>query len=238
LFIVGNITGNIFFELIDNKPFLRLLLMAGKPRPIKGLRVILWRENATKFFPYLQKGSEIGVIGQLTMRQFKGNWITEVEANHLILMRNINWENGDVSKEEMMPVLSSSFVVGKLEEDPYFEWRSKDKEGPALPSDSSRYAYMHLSLGNEDHLHGLGVSIYGTLAQVAHPYLRAGSVVAIDGHFQTKHKENRPNTIDLTAEHVAFLENINWEAGKAAQKRLMDADAAPEIAEGAQIIEA
>jgi single-stranded DNA-binding protein len=226
VFIVGNITGNIFFDVLGDRPFLRLLLMAGKPRPIKGLRIVLWGDNAMKFFPYLQKGSEIGVIGQLTMREYAGKWITEVEANHLILLRNINWENGEAPKEELLPVLSSSFVVGKLEEDTYFEWRSNGREGRASPDDSQRYAFMHFLLGNGDRLRGVGVSVYGTLAQIAHPYLRMGSLIAVDGHLQTKIKENGPKTLEVTAEHIAFLENINWEAGTAAQKRMMEDGAA------------
>lgn len=226
IFIVGNITGNIYFEVVNNKPYLRLLLMAGKPRRITGLRIILTGDNARRFFPYLKKGSEIGVIGLLTTREHGGKWITEVDATHLILLRNINWENGEAKREEMLPSMSSSFLVGTIEEDPYFEWRSSNREGQAAQDNSERYAYLHLSIGNGDRLRGLGVSVHGTLAQISHPYLRVGSVVAIDGHFQTRGKEGGPKTIELTAEHIAFLDDINWEAGAAAQQRMVEQEEA------------
>jgi single-stranded DNA-binding protein len=232
VFIVGNITGNIFFEVVNNKPYLRLLLMAGKPRRITGLRIVLTGDNARKFFPYLKKGSEIGVIGLLTTREHRGKWITEVDATHLILLRNINWENGEAKREDLLPSMSSSFLVGTIEEAPYFEWRSNGREGQAAPDDSERYAYLHLSVGNGDRLRGLGISVYGTLAQIARPYLQAGSVVAIDGHFQTRGKEGGPRTIEATAEHIAFLDNINWEAGAAAQRRMVEQEAAAESPPG------
>jgi single-stranded DNA-binding protein len=214
VFIVGKITGNIFFDVLGNRPVLKFLFMAGKPRPIRCLWIVLWDENAIKFFPYLQKGSEVGVIGHLTMRVVKRKWITEVEASHLILLKNIKWENGDAPREDLLPDMSLSFLVGALEEDPYFEWRNGPGEGQASLADSRRCAYMHLSLGNSEHLQGLGVSVYGALAQVAASYLRAGSVIAVDGKLRTKDKGNGHKIFDLTAEHIAFLDNQDEQHGR------------------------
>ena len=84
-----NDSRHIFFDVLGNRPVLQFLFMAGKPRRIRCLRIVLWDENAINFFLYLQKGSEIGIIGHLTMRVVKRKWITEVESSHLILLKNM-----------------------------------------------------------------------------------------------------------------------------------------------------
>ena len=82
VFVVGNITGDIYFDrfLIKNekRTFLRLILMAERPRPLRGMRgwrLVLWDQKAELYFPYLRKGSELAVIGQIESRQHKGKWI-------------------------------------------------------------------------------------------------------------------------------------------------------------------
>jgi single-stranded DNA-binding protein len=62
------------------------------------------------------------------------------------------------------------------------------------------------------------VVLRGALAELAYPYLRSGSKVAVDGHLQTRERETGKRVVEMTAEHIAFLEDIDWEAGEAAQR--------------------
>ena len=222
VFLVGNITGNIHYDILGGRPFLRLILMAGRPRVITGLRIILWDDKATKFFPYLQRGSEIGVIGLLITREYKGKLITEVEANHLILLRNINWENGPRPLDELSPAASASFVVGRVEENIQFGWLESSRQSTRSGEEVQRLACLRLLISNGKYLNGLYTVVYGTLAELAYPYLQAGSVIAVDGHLQTKDHEAGQKMIEVTAENIAFLQNIDWAAGAAAQRRMME----------------
>ncbi len=99
LFLVGNITGDIYYDRLlikgSERPFLRIILMSSRPRVIGGMRVVLWDQQAELFHPYLQRGSEVAVVGALQTREFKGKVIYEIEASNLILLRNINQEFGE-----------------------------------------------------------------------------------------------------------------------------------------------
>jgi single-stranded DNA-binding protein len=226
IFIVGNITGNIHFNTVNRdgreRPFLRILLMSSRPRIVKGLRVIMWDDMATMYFPYLTKGSELGVIGHLVTRDYEDKIIIEVEAKHLILLRNINWSStGEANGRAALsrPRANSVFVVGTVGEDIHFEWRTKGDE------ENHQYAYMRILLNNagaEETVKDLRVVTIGNLAQLAFPYLRSGSVIAVDGHIQTRDRSSSQKVVEIIAEHMVFLENIDWEAGTAAQKRMQE----------------
>jgi single-stranded DNA-binding protein len=226
IFIVGNITGNIHFNTVNRdgraRPFLRILLMSSRPRIVKGLRVIMWDDMATMYFPYLTKGSELGVIGHLVTRDYEDKIIIEVEAKHLILLRNINWNGtGEANGRAALlkPRANSVFVVGTVGEDIHFEWRMKGGE------ENHQYAYMRILLNNagaEETVKDLRVVTIGNLAQLAFPYLRSGSVIAVDGHIQTRDRSSSQKVVEIIAEHMVFLENIDWEAGTAAQKRMQE----------------
>ena len=226
IFIVGNITGNIHFNTVNragrDRPFLRILLMSSRPRIVKGLRVIMWDDMATMYFPYLAKGSELGVIGHIVTRDYGDKIITEVEAKHLILLRHINWNGaGEASGRAALlkPRANSVFVVGTVGDDVHFEWRKNENET------SNQYAYMRILLNNageEETVKDLRVVTVGNLAQLAYPYLRSGSVIAVDGHIQTRDRSTSQKVVEVITEHMAFLDNIDWEAGAAAQKRMQE----------------
>jgi single-stranded DNA-binding protein len=123
VFVVGNITGDIYYDRFlikgEKRTFLRLILMAERPRPLRGMRVVLWDQKAELYFPYLRKGSELAVIGQIESRQHKGKWIHEVVSENLLLLRNINWARGEhVRKQLKLPGPDGSgsdvFVVGEV----------------------------------------------------------------------------------------------------------------------------
>jgi single-stranded DNA-binding protein len=226
IFIVGNITGNIHFNTVTRdgheRPFLRILLMSSRPRIVKGLRVIMWDDMATMYFPYLTKGSELGVLGHLVTRDYADKIITEVEAKNLVLMRNINWADaGEASGRAALikPRANNVFVVGTVGEDIHFEWRKSEDEP------SHQYAYMRILLtntGEEETVKELRVVTIGNLARLAYPYLRPGSVIAVDGHIQTRDKSTNQKVVEIITEHMAFLGNINWGAGTDAQNRLQN----------------
>jgi len=220
--LAGNITSDIYYDhlLIHNveRPFLRMILMANRPRNVAGLRIVLWDELAELYFPYLQRGSEIAVIGQFQTRQHKEKQIYEIEATDLILLRHVNWEFGEQERvRRNLPKPSASanntFLVGEISKDIYFDW-FKRSEG------EGNYAYLRLLLTNEQYLNGLRVTVRGSLAELAFPYLREGSKIAVDGHLQTRNRETGKQVVEVTAEHIAFLDNINWEAGTTAQQAL------------------
>jgi single-stranded DNA-binding protein len=221
VFLVGNITGDIYFDhfLIKEKrrPFLRLILMSNQPRLVKGLRINLWDEKAELYFPYLQRGSRIAVVGNILSREFKGSLIHEIEALNLILLRNINWEHGEQERaRHQFPRLSASannvFIIGNVGEDIYFDWfKHADRDGS--------FAFLRLILNNEQYLDGLRVNVLGSLAELVYPYLKKDTKIAIDGHIQTRDLESGKKIVEVTAEHVTFLEGVDWSSGAAAQRK-------------------
>jgi len=220
IFIVGNITGDIYYDRLlikgRKRPFLRLILMSSRPRYVGGMRVVLWDEMAELFFPYLQRGSEIAVIGYLQTREHKAKLIQEIEATNLILLRKVNWEFGEQERlrrnvEKPPTSANNVFVIGEVGDDIYYDRIERVKgEGS--------YAFLRLVLTNDEYLNGLRVIVLGALAELAHPFLQKGSKVAVDGHIQTRDRETGKKMVEVTAEHIAFLENINWAAGEAAQE--------------------
>ena len=225
IFLVGNITGDIYYDRLlikgAERPFLRIILMASRPRFIGGLRIVLWDENADLFYPYLQRGSEIGILGELQTRQFKGKTVFEVEAANLVLLRNINWTAGEEERQRRnLPApaacTNNVFVVGSVTEDIYYDLFKRN--------DGGTYPFLRLILTNESYLNGLRITVRGTLAQLAYPYLKAGSKIAVDGHLQTRDRETGKKVVEVTAEHIAFLENIDWLAGETAREAALAGD--------------
>ncbi len=220
VFLVGNLTGDIYFDRLlikgVERPFLRVILMASRPRVISGMRVVLWDEKAEFYFPYLQRGSEIAVSGFLQSRQFKGKLVHEIEAVSLVLLKNINWEQGENERLKHNTPLPESggnhvFILGTVGEDIYY---SQVRRGDG----DEKYAFLRMLLTNDEYLNGLRVVVRGSLAELAYPYLQVGSKISVDGHIQTRERKTGKSVVEVTAEHIAFLENINWEAGEAAQR--------------------
>ncbi len=220
VFLVGNITGDIYFDRLlikgAERPFLRVILMASRPRVVSGMRIVLWDERAELYYPYLQRGSEIAVFGFLQSRQFKGKLVHEIEAVNLVLLRNINWDQGETERrkyDRSLPEAGGNhvFIIGNVGEDIYYD-RFQRGEG------NGEYAFLRLMLTNDEYMKGLRVIVRGSLAELSYPYLQERSKIAVDGHIQTRDRETGKKVVEVTAEHIAFLENINWEAGEAAQR--------------------
>jgi single-stranded DNA-binding protein len=220
VFLVGNITGDIYFDRLlikgTERPFLRLILMASRPRVVSGMRIVPWDEKAELYYPYMQRGSEIAASGFLQSRQFKGKLVHEIEAASLVLLRNINWEQGENERRKRAISLPEAlgnqvFIIGSVGEDIYCD-RFQRSDG------SGEYTFLRLMLTNDDYLKGLRVVLRGSLAELSYPYLQEGSKIAVDGHIQTRDRETGKKVVEVSAEHVAFLEQINWEAGEASRR--------------------
>ena len=229
VFLVGNITADIYFDrfLIQGKKrsFLRLILMAERPRTVRNLRVVLWDEKADLYFPYLKKGSELAVIGQFKSRQHKGKPVHEVVSENLLLLRNIDWAHGEqIRKKYNLPsptgTTNNVFVVGRVMEGMNFDWHERSPE-----RGGGKFAKLVLQLATEDSNPGLRVIVIGALAELAYPYLQTGSKIAVDGHIHTRNQDANGTSLEVTARNMSFLENINWEAGEAARLLMNSSDA-------------
>lgn len=222
VFIVGNITSNIYLDhfLIrgQKRSFLRLILMASRPRRLVGVRVILWDEKAELYFPYLKKGSELAILGQLESRQYKEHWIQEVVADHLLLLRNIDWENGEaVRKDIRLPdpggSLNDTFLIGEVLQGFQLERLTRRQE-----SGGGDFALLRLKLNCTERLAGLRTVVRGSLAELVYPYLQIGSKIAVDGFLQSRDLETGKQAFELVVRNMLFIDRINWSAGQAAEE--------------------
>ena len=134
VFVVGNITGDIYFDRFlmkgEQRSFLRLILMADRPRSLRGIRVVLWGEKAELYYPYLKKGSSQALIRRLESRQHKTKWDQEVVSESLLLLRNIDWECGERLRQHYnLPGSNGSsndvFVIGEVQEGLTFDYHSR-----------------------------------------------------------------------------------------------------------------
>jgi len=67
---------------------------------------------------------------------------------------------------------------------------------------------------------------YGQLAQEAYPFLREGSVVAVEGHIQVRHlgkgiEDGKPRWVtEVVAHRITFIDNIDYETGNRVLEQL------------------
>ena len=63
VFVVGNVTPDIYIDRFlmrgEKRSYLRFILMAERPRSIRGMRTVVWDKKAELYFPYLKKVSEL-----------------------------------------------------------------------------------------------------------------------------------------------------------------------------------
>ena len=222
VFVVGNITGDIYFDRFlmkgKQRSFLRLILMAERPRSLRGIRVVLWDEKAELYYPYLKKGSGLAVIGQIESRQYKEKWVQEVISESLLLLRNIDWERGESLRQQYnLPSPNGTsndvFVIGEVLKGIIFDhYPHKPETGVG------EFALLRLRLKSNEHLDGLRVIVLGALAELVYPYLQVGSRIAVDGSLSTRNLQTGKKVVEVTARNMTFLENINWTAGEASRK--------------------
>ncbi len=60
---------------------------------------------------------------------------------------------------------------------------------------------------------GLRVCVYGPAAELTYGHVRKGSRIAVIGHLQSR-DTNSGKVIEIVAEEIDFLRNIDWETGE------------------------
>ena len=110
------------------------------------------------------------------------------------------------------------FLKGNVTQPPYF-----DRVGEG----SRPFLRLYLAVdrlgeaGGADYVRVVG---YDDLALFAYSYLRAGSEVAVTGRVRTRkitkagHKQT---VVEVVANDVTFIRNVEWEAGDAARGRIL-----------------
>jgi len=213
--LMGNISGDIYLGQHTGRSSLRLLLFSDHPRPVSKFRIVLKDGKAKEFYAALRKGSEIGVIGHVTTRRHEHNFVAEVEARNLILLRSFSWSD-IVSKGARVEQGDDKAVVeGTIGSDILFEWRQR-KTGKFLGV-NDQYAFLQFDLFNDNYPEGLNIVAYGFVADFIVPYLRPKSEITVDGLMRQDKRGRRV----LVAENVALLRNIDYIRAAAAQSRLM-----------------
>jgi len=60
---------------------------------------------------------------------------------------------------------------------------------------------------------GLRICMYGLLAELTYAHVHKGSRIFVEGHVQTRTRRNGDMTVEIVAEDVDFLRNIDFERG-------------------------
>ena len=116
-------------------------------------------------------------------------------------------------------------IRGNLAYDPFFDYlTNKRGETPFTRFALAVDRRPPRPAGPADHLL---VVVYGNLAEHVHPYLRRGSEVAVTGWLRARkgvnHHGEPMRVVEVVAEDVEFIRNINWEQGEAAIAGVADA---------------
>ena len=90
------------------------------------------------------------------------------------------------------------------------------------------YMMINGSRGSKE-VKGLRVVFYGILAELAEAHLQKGSRIEIEGHLQIRQVRNEGIVVEVVAEDVDFIRNIDWDKGR---KRYQEMVAAGKIQPG------
>ena len=115
-------------------------------------------------------------------------------------------------------------VRGNLAYNPFFDYLEGKNGGKPF----TRFALAvdrqpPRPAGPADHLL---VVVYDDLAERVHPYLRKGSEVEVKGWLRARmgvdHHGEPMRVVEVVAEDVEFIRNINWEQGEAVTAGVVD----------------
>ena len=111
-------------------------------------------------------------------------------------------------------------ISGPITSPPFFDFVGEKKKPymriyVSVPSDSE-------SGPRESHVRCVA---YGQLAQETYPFLREGSVVAVEGHIQVrllgKPAEGKPRWVtEVVAHRITFIDNVDYEVGSRVLEQL------------------
>lgn len=111
-----------------------------------------------------------------------------------------------------MPWNNDCRFIGNITHPPHFR-RVGRSEIPFLR------LYLAVDEG-EDHTHYLRVVAYGDVALQAHPYLQVGSKILVQTRYRQRRRRDRDEIVhEFVADHIVFIDKIDWERGNAAKAR-------------------
>ncbi len=107
-------------------------------------------------------------------------------------------------------------VKGDITGDIYYDVLEIDgKEMPYLR------LYMMINGSREAYpVKGLRICMYGLLAELTYAHVQKGSRIFVQGHLQTRLRRNNDLVVEIVAEEVDFLRNIDYERGNRAAEEL------------------
>jgi len=204
----GNVVQPPFFNRFgdDQRAFLKLHLAVDRPGWTTGqttdfLRVVAYDDLALFSYPYLQPGSEVLVSGNLRARKRRmkgGKKETVVEVvvdDELDFLSKIKWKSGKAEQKR---------ILAEREEE-------EDASGPA------RLPYGGF----------IRVVAFHDLALFSYPYLQVGSLLFVRGRLQARKRRlpngRRKTVVEVVAQDITFLRNIDRKRGDGERKRLLEA---------------
>jgi single-stranded DNA-binding protein len=60
---------------------------------------------------------------------------------------------------------------------------------------------------------GLRICMYGLLAELAYAHVQKGSRIYVEGHVQTRTRRNGDVVVEVVAEDIDFIRNVDYERG-------------------------
>lgn len=112
--------------------------------------------------------------------------------------------------------------IGNITHPPHFQ-RVGESQLPFLR------LYLAVDDG-KDHTSYVRVVVYGDMALLTYPYLQPGSKIMVQGRYRQRKRHDVDEKVhEFVADHIVFIDKINWERGDLARARLL---AEQEVAEG------
>ncbi len=198
----GNLSQPPYFDQVppDDRPFMRFYMAVSRPGRDDAdfIRVVAYDDRALFDYPYLQTSSELLVKGNLRARKRKSGGrrktktVVEVIVDPLdgvTFLDKIAWEQGDAARERVL----------------------QRRAAQSNPMNDGRQ-----ELGG-----GIfRVVAFGDRARHDFPYLRKGSEIFVQGRIQTRKRTldsgKRETVVEIVAQNISFLRDIDWDAGDAA----------------------
>jgi single-stranded DNA-binding protein len=88
----------------------------------------------------------------------------------------------------------------------------------------SQLPFLRLYLavdGEKDHTSFVRIVAYGDVALLTYPYLQTGSKIMVQARYRQRKRYDKDEKVhEFVADHIVFIDKINWEQGDAARARL------------------
>jgi len=106
--------------------------------------------------------------------------------------------------------------IGNITHQPHFQ-RVGQSQLPFLR------LYLAVDDG-KDRTSYIRVVAYGDIALLTYPYLQAGSKIMVQARYRQRRRRDRDEVVhEFVADHIVFIDKINWERGDAVRERLLAA---------------